>query len=222
VFTGKGNYFNKKWFDANSKNSIGFTFSEKPEVTETLSVFESVFDAVSYCELFHPKNTQYCSSNGELSFNKAKLIKAYFTANSFQKLVLGNDNDVSGAYFNLNIAASFIDEVEQIRKTTETIILDIVSEILKNWNILKQFFKKLDNVSENLNNKDLEMTYFTETLSQNKTKFIFIIGNTKDSIQFFVGLLLKIWKLDEFITVHQPLNKDFNEDLIQQKRLSHE
>lgn len=219
VFTGKGNYFNKKWFDTNSKNSIGFTFSEKPEITETLSVFESVFDALSYCELFQPKNTQYCSSNGELSFNKAKLIKAYFTANSFQKLVLGNDNDVSGAYFNLNIAASFIDEVEQIRKTTETIILDIVSEIPKNWNILKQFFKKLDNVSENLNNKDLEMTYFTETLSQNKTKFIFIIGNTKDSIQFFVGLLLKIWKLDEFVTVHQPLNKDFNEDLIQQKTL---
>lgn len=222
VFTGNGNYFNKKWFDANSRNSIGFTFSEKPEVTETLSAFESIFDAISYCELFQPKNTQYCSSNGELSFNKAKLIKAYFTANAFQKLVLGNDNDVSGAYFNLNIAASFIDEVEQIRKTTETIILDIVSEIPKNWNMLKQFFKKLDNVSENLNNKDLEMTYFTETLSQNKTKFIFIIGNTKDSIQFFVGLLLKIWKLDEFITVHQPLNKDFNEDLIQQKRLSHE
>jgi len=66
------------------------------------------------------------------------------------------------------------------------------------------------------------MTYFTETLSQNKTKFIFIIGNTKDSIQFFVGLLLKIWKLDEFITVHLPLNKDFNEDLIQKKHLSHE
>lgn len=222
VFTGKGNYYNKKWFDANSKNSIGFTFSEKPEVTETLSVFESVFDAISYCELFQPKNTQYCSSNGELSFNKAKLINEYFTGNAFQKLVLGNDNDISGAYFNLNIAASFIDEVEQIRKTRETIILDIVSEIPKNWNILKQFFKKLDNVSENLNNKDLEMTYFTETLSQNKTKFIFIIGNTKDSIQFFVGLLLKIWKLDEFITVHQPLNKDFNEDLIQKKHLSHE
>lgn len=222
VYTGKGDYYNKKWFDANSKNSKGFTFSEKPQVTETLSVFESIFDAMSYSELFQPENTQYCSSNGELSFKKAKLIKAYFSSTPFQKLTLGNDNDVSGAYFNLNIAASFIDEVEQIRKTTETIILDIVSEIPKNWNILKQFFKKLDNVSENLNNKDLEMTYFTETLSQNKTKFIFIIGNNKDSIQFFVGLLLKIWKLDEFITVHQPLNKDFNEDLIQQKRLSHE
>lgn len=222
VFTGKGDYFNKKWFDANSKNSIGFTFSEKPEIKETLSVFESIFDAISYYELFQPKNTQCCSSNGELSFNKAKLIKKYFTANTFQKLVLGNDNDVSGAYFNLNIAASFIDEVEQIRKTTETIILDIVSVNSKNWNILKQFFKKLDNVSENLNNKEWEMTYFTETLSQNKTKFIFIIGNTKDSIQFFVGLLLKIWKLDEFITVHLPLNKDFNEDLIQKKHLSYE
>jgi len=217
VFTGKGDYFNKKWFDANSKNSIGFTFSEKPEITETLSVFESIFDAVSYYELFQPKNTQYCSSNGELSFNKAKLIKKYFMANSFQKLVLGNDNDVSGAYFNLNIVASFIDEVEQIRKTKETIILDIVSERSKNWNILKQFFKKLDNVSENLNNKAWEMTYFTERLSHNKTKFIFVIGNTKDSIQFFVGLLLKIWKLDEFMSVHLPLNKDFNEDLIQKK-----
>lgn len=217
VFTGKGNYYNKKWFDANSKNSKGFTFSEKPQVTETLSVFESIFDAVSYSELFQPKNTQYCSSNGELSFNKAKLIKSYFSSNGFQKLILGNDNDASGAYFNLNTVSSFIDDVEQIRKTRETIILDIVSVNPKNWNILKQFFRKLDNVSESLNNQDLEMTYFTETLSQTTTKFIFIIGNAKDSIQFFVGLLLKIWKLDEFVTVHQPLQKDFNEDLIHQK-----
>lgn len=222
VFTEKGNYYNKKWFDANTKNSIGFTFSQKSDITETLSVFESIFDAMSYSEIFKPKNTQYCSSNGELSFSKAKLINEYFDANSFQKLVLGNDNDVSGAYFNLNIISSFLKDIEQVRKTRETIILDIVSVESKNWKILKQFFKKLDNVSANFNNKDLEMTYFTETLSQNRTKFIFIIGNTKDSIQFFVGLLLKIWELDQFIIIHQPINKDFNEDLIQQKRQSHE
>lgn len=222
VFTGKGEYFNKKWFDVNSKNSIGFTFSERPEVTETLSIFESVFDAMSYAEIFQPNHTQYCSSNGELSFSKAKNIEKYFVTNAFDKLVLGNDNDVSGVYFNLNIVSAFIKEIQHVRKTTETIILDIVSVEQKNFNILKQFFRRLDQIPTNFKDKDLEMTYFTETLSQNNTKFIFIIGNTKDSIQFFVGLLLKIWKLDEFVRIHQPFNKDFNEDLIQQKSLSHE
>lgn len=222
VFTGNGDYFNKKWFDVNSKNSIGFTFSEKTAVTETLSVFESIFDALSYSELFQPTNTQFCSSNGELGFNKAKMIHEYFVAKAFQKLVLGNDNDAAGAYFNLNIVASFIEEVLNVKKTLQTIILDIVSVDDRNFNILKQFFKKTDIVSENFNDSKLEMTYYTETLSQNKTKFIFIIANTKDSIQFFVGLLLRIWKLDEFITVHLPVNKDFNEDLVQQKSLSHE
>jgi len=222
VFTGKGDYFNKKWFDVNSKNSIGFTFSQKPEVTETLSVFESVFDAMSYAEIFNPANTQYCSSNGELSFSKAQNIKEYFTSNSFNNLVLGNDNDISGVYFNLNIVSAFIKEIQQVRKTTETIILDIVSVEHKNFNILKQFFRRLDDIPTNFRDKDLEMTYYTETLSQNSAKFIFIIGNTKDSIQFFVGLLLKIWRLDEFVRIHQPFNKDFNEDLIQQKSLSNE
>lgn len=222
VFTGKGEYFNKKWFDTNSRNAVGFTFSEKAVVTETLSVFESVFDALSYSELFQPVHTQFCSSNGELGFSKAKLINIYFVENAFQKLVLGNDNDVAGAYFNLNIVASFIKEVLNVRKTLKTIILDIVSVDDKNLNILKQFFKKTDNVSENFDDSKSEMTYYTETISQNKTKFIFIIANTKDSIQFFVGLLLRIWNLDEFITVHLPVNKDFNEDLIQQKSLSYE
>ncbi|AZB32118.1 toprim domain-containing protein [Chryseobacterium balustinum] len=222
VFTGKGDYFNKKWFDTNSKNSIGFTFSEKPAITETLSIFESIFDAMSYAQIFNPENTQYCSSNGELSFSKAQNIEKYFTNNAFIRLVLGNDSDVSGVYFNLNIVAAFIKEIQHVRKTTETIILDIVSVEQKNFNILKQFFRRLDEVPTNFKDKDLEMTYFTETLSQNSTKFIFIIGNTKDSIQFFVGLLLKIWKLDEFVRIHQPFNKDFNEDLIQQKSLSNE
>lgn len=218
VFTSKGEYFNKKWFDGNTKNSIGFTFSQKPEITETLSIFESVFDAMSYCENYNPANTQYCSSNGELSFNKAKLINKYFGLNGFQKLILGNDNDVSGAYFNLNIIVSFIEGVVQVRKTTQSIILDIVSVVPKNFKILKQFFKKQDNVSAEENSEN----YFTETLSQNNTKFIFVITNTKESIQFFVGLLLRIWKLDDFISIHLPLNKDFNDDLIEKKHPSHD
>lgn len=222
VSTEKGDYFNKKWFDNNTKNSVGFTFSQRPEITETLSVFESVFDAMSYAELFRHINMQYCSSNGELSFHKAKMIRQYFLNNNFRKLIVANDNDVSGTYFNLNIVVSFINEVQKVQKTTHVIIMDIVSVNHRNFNVLKQFFRKLNIAPKNFNDEKLAMTYFTETLSQNESKFIFIISNTIDSIKFFIDLISKIWELDKFIMIHNPIGKDFNDDLIQQKSCKHD
>lgn len=222
VFTKKGDYFNKKWFDNDTKNSIGFTFSQRPKITETLSVFESIFDAMSYAELFRHTNMQYCSSNGELSFHKAKMIRQYFLNNNFRKLIAANDNDISGIYFNLNIVASFISEVQKVQKTTHTVIMDIVSVNHRNFNVLKQFFRKLNMTPKNFNDRKLVMTYFTETLSQDESKFIFIISNTIDSVKFFTNLILKIWELDKFIVIHHPIGKDFNDDLIQQKTFKHD
>lgn len=56
-----------------------------------------------------------------------------------------------------------------------------------------------------------------ETLAENKQHYFFMISNTSDSIYFFTDLLIEIWELKEIITIHCPINKDFNEDLIQLK-----
>lgn len=222
IQTEQGEYFNKKWFDKNSKNGIGFTFSNLPNNTETLSIFESIFDAMSFHELQKLDNVQYCSTNGELSFNKAKLIHKYFRSNKFKKIILGNDNDAAGNYFNLNIICSFIPNIDNVRKSQTNICIEMSSDLENNKiKLLSNFFKKSASKLDLDDHSDLPQSYFTETLSKNTTKYFFLIGNTIDSIQFFVGLLLRIWDLENIISIHTPKNKDFNEDLIQIKTTNH-
>lgn len=211
-------YFNKKWFDKYSRNGIGFTFSNFQKNTETLSIFESIFDAISFQELNQLKNVQYCSTNGELSFNKAKLIHQYFKTRQFKSLILGNDNDLAGNYFNLNIICSFILVVENVRKSHKNICVEMISNDRDNKvKVLSNFFKKSTSKFELEENSELPQSYYTETLSNNETKYFFVFANTIDSIQFFVGLLFRVWNLETFITILLPKNKDFNEDLIQSK-----
>lgn len=213
--------FNKKWFDKNSRNGIGFTFSNILENTETLSIFESLFDAMSFQELNQCKSVQYCVTNGELSFRKAQLIIEYFKKNRFTNIVLGNDKDLAGSYFNLNIIGSFIKSVTNIRKSKNNICIEMSGPFDGPIKVLSQFFKETETKFELEDHAEYPQTYFTETLSQNKTQYFFMISNTLDSIQFFVGLLIQVWSLERIITIHQPINKDFNEDLIQIKNTAH-
>lgn len=220
IQTTDNEYFNKKWFDKNSKNSIGFTFSNKPEVTETLSIFESIFDAISFQEMFPTSSTQFMATNGELSFKKASYINNYFVLNSFKNLNLCNDNDLSGHYFNLCIIANFIDCVQTIRKSTKNITIEIVDlNGDASIKVLTQLFKKSTQKYELNDDSELPQSYFTETLSKNKNIIYFMIGNSKESIEFFVGLLYRLWDLKQ-IHIKTPINKDFNEDLIMSKNAS--
>ncbi|MGU3377597.1 toprim domain-containing protein [Chryseobacterium sp. M5A1_1a] len=221
IQTAENELFNKKWFDKNSRNGIGFTFSNTLHNTETLSIFESLFDAMSFQELNQCKSVQYCVTNGELSFRKAQLIIEYFRKNKFKNIVLGNDKDVAGSYFNLNVIGSFIESVTNIQKSKNNICIGISGSFDGPIKILSQFFKETETKFELEEHAEYPQTYFTETLSQNKTEYFFMISNTLDSIQFFVGLLIQVWSLEEVITIHQPINKDFNEDLIQIKNAAH-
>lgn len=135
-------FFNKKWFDKNSKNSVGFTFSHKLNDTETLSIFESLFDAISFQELNGCNAIQYCVTNGELSFRKAQLINIYFKQNNFKNIILGNDNDLAGNYFNLTIIGCFIPPIINIRKTKNNICVEIMGVFDRQIKILSQFFKE--------------------------------------------------------------------------------
>ncbi|PWN59171.1 toprim domain-containing protein [Chryseobacterium oncorhynchi] len=221
IQTAGNELFNKKWFDKNSRNGVGFTFSNTLNNTETLSIFESLFDAMSFQELNQCKSVQYCVTNGELSFRKAQLIIEYFKKNTFTNIVLGNDKDLAGNYFNLNIIGSFIESVTSIRKSKNNICIEMSGPFDGPIKILSQFFKETETKFELEDHAEYPQTYFTETLSQNKTQYFFMISNTLDSIQFFVGLLIQVWNLEEVITIHQPINKDFNEDLIQIKNTAH-
>ncbi|PQA92083.1 Toprim-like [Chryseobacterium piscicola] len=222
IQTEENEFFNKKWFDRNSHNRVGFTFSDKLPDTETLSIFESTFDAISFYEIYKLKSVQYCSTNGELSFRKAQLLNDYFFKNDFKNIILGNDNDIAGNYFNLNITGTFIKEITNIRKSENNVCIELQS-IMNNTkiNILLQFFKKSNNKYSLDDKTDLPQSYFTETLSENINVYFFIIPNELESIQFFVGLLLRAWDLERVITIHQPVHKDFNEDLIHYKNTNH-
>lgn len=221
VQTTENELFNKKWFDKNSRNGIGFTFSNTLHNTETLSIFESLFDAMSFQEINQCKSVQYCVTNGELSFRKAQLIIEYFKKNKFTNIVLGNDKDLAGSYFNLAITGSYIESVTHIRKSKNNICMEMSGSFDGKIKVLSQFFKKTETKFELEDQVEYPQSYFTETLSQNKTQYFFMISNTLDSIQFFVGLLIQVWSLEDVITIHQPINKDFNEDLIQIKNTAH-
>ncbi|MCQ4142460.1 toprim domain-containing protein [Chryseobacterium sp. EO14] len=222
IQTGRNELFNKKWFDKNSQNRTGFTFSYKLPNTETLAIFESIFDAISFFEIFKLNSLQYCSTNGELSFRKASLLYQYFIHNDFKEIILGNDNDLAGNYFNLNIIGSFIKEVSNIRKSENNICIELQTvEENKKIKVLLQFFKRAIDKFVLHDNTELPQSYFTETLSQNINAYYFIIPNEEVSIQFFVGLLLRIWNLENTITIYRPVYKDFNEDLIQHKNTIH-
>jgi len=222
IQTEENEFFNKKWFEKGSHNRDGFTFSNKLPGTETLSIFESIIDAISFHEIYKLESIHYCSTNGELSFRKARLIHYYFVLHHFKKIILGNDNDLAGNYFNLNITGAFIKEITRIRKSTNNICIELqcVMESTK-INILLQFFKKGDSTYILDDDTELPQFYFTETLSQNINAYYFFIGNQEDSIQFFVDLLLRAWDLENIITIYHPINKDFNEDLIQIKTTIH-
>lgn len=219
VQTSDDEYFNKKWFDKDSKNGVGFTFSKFVEETETLSIFESVFDAISFHEIYNEKSIQYVSTNGELGFRKARLIKEYYEINQFKKIFLCNDNDLAGFYFNLCIITAFIPCINSVKKSKNNITIEIseLHEEASPIKILKQFFEKADQKHELKEDSELPQSYFTETLSPNSVTHCFMIGNSKESIKFFTDLLFRLWNLDNFIAIKTPINKDFNEDLITSK-----
>ncbi|MBD3906429.1 toprim domain-containing protein [Chryseobacterium sp. Ch-15] len=222
IQTEENEFFNKKWFDKDSQNRVGFTFSNKLVNTETLSIFESIFDAISFHEIYKLDSIQYCSTNGELSFRKSQLLHDYFMQNSFNKVILGNDNDLAGNYFNLNIIGTFIKEITKISKSENNICIELQSVAeRKKINILLQFFKKSNSKFILDDDTELPQSYFTETLSGNINVYFFIIPNEQESIQFFVGLLTRAWDLESIITIYQPIHKDFNEDLIQYKNTIH-
>lgn len=222
IQTDDNEYFNKKWFDKNSRNSMGFTFSNKPSVTETLSVFESIFDAVSFQEMYPSSTTQFIATNGELSFRKASYIKEYYRSNCFKKLYLCNDNDLAGHYFNLCIITNFIAPAKAIKKSQKNITIEFLTqEAHSPMQTLCQFFKKATQKYELNDESELPQSYFTETLSKNETTFFFMIAHSKESIQFFVDLLYRLWDL-KFITIKLAVAKDFNEDLITFKTVSND
>lgn len=222
IQTGRNESFNKKWFEKDSQNKVGFTFSNKLPNTETLSIFESIFDAISFHEIFKSNSMQYCSTNGELSFRKARLLHTYFIQSGFKQLVLGNDNDLAGNYFNLNVIGSFVKEISNVRKSENNICVELQSIAgNKKINALIQFFKKTNAKFVLDENAELSQSYFTETLSENLDAYYFIIPNQQESIQFFVGLLMRAWNLESMITIHKPIHKDFNEDLIHLKNTIH-
>lgn len=215
VQTHEGKYFNKKWFEKGSNNGKSFTFSNHPETTEILSIFESLFDAMAYYELYKPSNTLFVASNGELSFSKANELIKFYKKNNYKKLLLCNDNDISGFYFNLNIIGNIIPNFKSISKSRKYIKMDIVSVDEDNvkWKVLLQFFKKSEkafNLDEEIN---LPQLYYQELNGGGNLETTLIIANTKESIDFFISLLLQIWELNQFIEVQHSENKDFNEDL---------
>lgn len=219
IQTKEGEYFNKKWFESGTDNSLGFTFSNKPEKTETLSISESIFDAMAFYELYGGDNIQFIASNGELSFTKAALIVTYFRREKFSKLLLCCDNDASGRIFNLSVILNLLPNFKNVKRFGDYIKVDIVSE--KEWDIkfriFIQFFKNIGKQELPQNPKDNALFIISDNVSDGSINLALIFPNTRQSVQFFVSLLHEVWNLEQTIEIKIPQNKDFNEDLINKK-----
>lgn len=104
--------FNQKKFLKDSDNRTGFSKSNTLENTRTFILTESIWDAMAHFELYNPKRTEYLISNGEISITKAKEIISYLKKRKAKTIILANDNDTRGSYFNLLCLSLLIDELE--------------------------------------------------------------------------------------------------------------
>lgn len=220
IQTEPGQYFNKKWFEKGTDNANGFTLCRTNGKAETLSIFESVFDALSFYELFPAQNMQFLSSNGELGFRKAGIIVTWYRQMGFKKIFLCNDNDMAGQVFNLNIIGNIIPIFKNISKDQQLIKFELIPhpELNSKIKVLMQFFKFVHSAPE-----EYKTPYYLENVASDGSIFYTLAFlKTVENVEFFLSLLIRIFDLGDFIQVIRPILKDFNEDLIQKKKMNAE
>lgn len=237
--------FNDKRFEQGTQNSIGFAFSNRISVDKihlqsnakqggrNLIVTESLIDAASHFEIYQPNNAEYLSTNGELSENKAYLLKQYFEKFAFEKMTLGTDNDLRGSFFDTiilsqmsgNIKINYKDKAffsasflltESETKTLEKLssLISKIKEIdIKTVDYLSQVLPK-DQAKEIIE-KEKAISFLKRN---GKNEFEFIIPMNKDYLQTFNKMTLDIFPiLKNRVSIQKSQTKDWNQDLKMQK-----
>jgi hypothetical protein len=171
--------------------------------------FESSIDALSYFELNSTihlvKEALFISVGGE--YTPGQINSILKILDHAKGLALSNDNDRQGKYFNCKILVAYIlklnieIELEKISKDSVTIGFD---------NQYLSIFKNIANIK----------TFGTIDASMSRVGFMFDFDVKKmGKIEIFLLSIIADLKSDKIIYINNPIEKDFNDDLMKKKGL---
>lgn len=230
--------FNSKRFARGSQNDVGFVFSNPIGVDKDLQVnskqggrnliiTESLWDAMSHFEVNQPQNSEYLSTNGELSENKAFKLKQFFDLRAFEKITLSTDNDIRGCFFDTIIISKMVPEIKINYKDKDFLSISLTINDKENFvkaEKLSTKFREIDkktldffngvmprNMAVDIINQEKAISYLKRN---SKSEIEFIVPNTKEYLETFNNMSLQIFPgINKKITIHKSNSKDWNEDL---------
>lgn len=220
----KSDFFNEKRFEPGSDNRNGFSKSNKLDSTDTFIISEGIWDGMAHFEIYKPKNSEYLFSNGELGINKANAMLKYIDKREVKNIVLANDNDMKGNYFNLLILSQIIPNLKLKGATDKMISLSIVEgdkvNISKVNEMCNHFLNKnnelVQAIAENKGGKNLlevsDLFIYSRKGATNEIEITLPLQ--KDFIEEFNNFLPEMFAEQEIkYKISKATTKDFNDDL---------
>lgn len=231
--------FNEKRFTKGSNNDNGFVFSNPIEIDKinlqvntkqggrNLIVTEALMDAMAHYELHKPQNTEYLATSGEISQNKAFLLKQWFDKRAFEKITLATDNDKRGCYFDTIIISALIPEMKINYKDKDFFSISLQlndKEAFQRADKLVSKFREIDKKTAEFISDVMPRAQAVEFIMEEKaisylkrntkTEIEFLIPNDKLYLETFNHLSLQIFPNEaKKINITKPIQKDWNDDL---------
>lgn len=179
----------------------------------TMVISESPIDALSYHQLFAPAVSEkrlYVATAGNLSDTQPQFIQYLVELYRPQKIVLANDNDKGGLFQNVKLMGylAYPDYPANLR----------VSVLPRGQKMTFSFRYEVENQS----NEVLGLEDMVEKHFKNVQKFVAARNDgwvdihtdfTSSALGMLEELLAKEKKPSNWLTIHKPHLKDFNEDL---------
>lgn len=221
-------YFNQKLFVAGSDNYNGFTKSNTFSDTNRFVICEGIFDAMAHFEIYRLQKTEYICSNGELGNNKLNNILRYIKTRNANEIILANDNDIRGNYFDLHIISHLIPSLKIKAFNKKFVSLSIVE-----GNSI--YAKEVDTILNRLlliNDKvinEIKVSSGDKTMLESSDLVIFSKNSETNEIDItlpyqneflslFNKFVVEIFQSKDYkITIEKSDLKDFNADLIRFK-----
>lgn len=215
------NLYNRSFPGSNKQE--GFWKSNVIKENPSIFIVESPIDALSHYQLHNLNNKDnllYVSSLGELSEKRLKVLNNYLVPREFKikKIILGNDNDLGGVRFNINIIGNV-----HLQDTVKDLSFFIASDKhIAKMKVTSTDLSKLKEVETRISymaNKEMDLTSNYDLQYRN---FKYSEKDGKNVFSFIMNNRLKVLKpledvVKEFknspLIFERPISKDFGQDL---------
>lgn len=209
---------------------------------DKLFLCEAAIDCISHHQLKHngvDKNV-YMASNGPWTDTQIDIVQSFVNSERPEKIILGHDNDPQGYKFNIHMAGQICRPVDYVEKigdkpvpgsgilTDDTSIKVTCTNagrylVKLNFDIsyanaqegknildgLKDKFKAFGNNEEGLPKFDVKVT----KQGPNNAEMDVFFPNSNPELGHARDLVIEVRKMENYLVVDKPKNKDWNLDL---------